>query len=119
MIRKEILMYFIVYNTIKILASEGTEAGINPDEMSFNSCRQVLNNYVLSISNKSEKELRRINHAHALLSAIKDCRLFKRAGRVEPRVVKRRPKPFRLMTKPRAKLRAELMGYELCQAALT
>jgi hypothetical protein len=29
---------------------------------------------------------------------------------VEPRVQKRRPKPFKLLTKPRAELKAELMG---------
>jgi hypothetical protein len=33
-----------------------------------------------------------------------------RPGRVEPRVKKRRPKQFKLMTKPRAELRKALQG---------
>jgi hypothetical protein len=33
----------------------------------------------------------------------------RRPGRFEPRVVKRRPKQYRLMTRPRAVLRKELM----------
>ncbi len=119
MVRKEMLMYFIVYNTIKLLANEGAEGGIEPDEMSFNSCRQVLNSYVLSVSNNAEKQLRQTNHIHALMSVIKGCRLLKRFGRVEPRVKKRRPKPFRLMMKPRVELKAELMGLDSWQVALT
>ena len=33
----------------------------------------------------------------------------RRSGRFEPRVVKRRPKQYRLMTRPRAVLRKELI----------
>jgi len=33
-----------------------------------------------------------------------------RPGRVEPRAVKRRPKPHALLTKPREQARAELLG---------
>jgi hypothetical protein len=33
-----------------------------------------------------------------------------RPGRVEPRAVKRRPKPHDLLTKPRAEARAELLA---------
>ena len=36
-----------------------------------------------------------------------------RPGRVEPRVVKRRPKQYTLMTEPRQTLRNRLMGKEL------
>lgn len=46
-------------------------------------------------------------------------RLFKRFGRVEPRVQKRRPNPFKLLTKPRAELRSELMGLGSWKTALT
>lgn len=109
MVNKEILMYFIVYNTIKLLAMDGTKNQIEPDQMSFNACRQVLDNYVLSVSGKTRKELENTNHRQILCGAIQACRLLKRSGRVEPRVVKRRPKPFRLMMKPRAELKAELL----------
>lgn len=119
MIKKEILMYFIVYNTIKLLANDGVENDVQPDEMSFKSCRQVLNSYVLSLSGRTEKELIKTNHNKNLCDEIENCQLLKRFGRVEPRVLKRRPKPYRLMMKPRAELKAELMGIGSWQAALT
>lgn len=45
-----------------------------------------------------------------LLEKMAKCTLFHRPHRVEPRVVKRRPKPFKLMMKPRTKLREELIA---------
>ena len=33
-----------------------------------------------------------------------------RPGRIEPRAIKRRPKPHDLLTKPRAQARAEMIG---------
>lgn len=112
-------MYFIVYNTLKLLAKDGVSAEVEPEDVSFTACRQVLNGYVMSVMGKAEKELRTLNHHRNILDAIEGCRLHKRFGRVEPRVKKRRPKPFRLMTKPRAEHRADLMGLAVYGTALT
>jgi len=38
-------------------------------------------------------------------------RVGNRPGRIEPRAVKRRPKAFPLLTKPRAKVREHLSKY--------
>ncbi len=43
-----------------------------------------------------------------LLLLIGETRVGLRPGRIEPRVRKRRPKPFPLMTKPRAQAREEV-----------
>lgn len=119
MVRKEVLMYFIVYNTLKLLAYDSLQECVYADEMSFSSCRQILNHFALnkniivvksSIARKWLREIQRL---------IQECQLLKRFGRVEPRVQKRRPKPFKLLIKPRAELRAELMGLAACKMALT
>lgn len=44
-----------------------------------------------------------------LLKLMSQIILIKRPNRVEPRVVKRRPKPFKLMVKTRSELKAELL----------
>ncbi|MFC1757305.1 hypothetical protein ACFL2H_00865 [Planctomycetota bacterium] len=43
-----------------------------------------------------------------MLHAIAQCSVADRPERVEPRVVKRRPKPYKKMMKPRAQLKREL-----------
>jgi hypothetical protein len=43
-----------------------------------------------------------------LLLRIVQCEVADRPGRLEPRVVKRRPKPYKLMRKPRHVLKREL-----------
>jgi hypothetical protein len=45
---------------------------------------------------------------HARLVLIAEPRVGLRPGRVEPRAVKRRPKPFSLLSKPRVVARAEI-----------
>jgi hypothetical protein len=108
MVRKEILMYFIVYNTLKLLAHDSCDKEVPPEAISFNECRQLLLSYVASFSgdNTSKKS----HHSDKLIMLIKDCRLYKRFGRFEPRVRKRRPKPFGLMMKPRHEMRLDLMA---------
>jgi len=120
MIRKEVLMYFIVFNTIKLVVNDARKENVQPDEMSFNSCRQIINSFVMTAAmswtlNDHFKQ----EACGKLESIVSACRLLKRFGRVEPRVQKRRPKPFKLLMKPRAELRAELMGLESWEVALT
>jgi len=103
MIEKEILMFFIVYNAIKILAKDSIQSNDkNPSELSFNACRQVVVNYAQALNTKAIK-------LPKLLNLIRVNKLNERPNRVEPRVVKRRPKPFKLMVKPRSELKAELL----------
>ena len=119
MIEKEVLMYFIVFNAIKLIVNDSRQDTILPDEMSFNSCRQVLNNFALNGAIWTPREYIKIKSSDKLRNIISHCKLLKRFGRVEPRVQKRRLKPFKLLTKPRAELKAELMGISSWQTALT
>ena len=45
----------------------------------------------------------------AALAGLAEQRIGHRPDRVEPRAIKRRPKPHTLLTKPRAEARAELL----------
>jgi hypothetical protein len=48
---------------------------------------------------------------NALLVLIAEPRVGLRPGRVEPRALKRRPKPFPLLTKPRSAAREEILQH--------
>lgn len=119
MVVKEVIMYFITFNAIKLLICDSLPNKNAPDEMSFSSCRQVLSYFSMSIAGWSIKECLRPSSNQILKEILSECRLLKRFGRVESRVQKRRPKPFKLLTKPRAELRAELMGLSSWKEALT
>jgi hypothetical protein len=43
------------------------------------------------------------DYCRTLLEQIAECQVANGPGRLEPRVVKRRPKPYKLMQKPRNK----------------
>ena len=48
---------------------------------------------------------------HGLFVLIAQQRVGERPDRIEPRAVKRRPKPYPLLTKPRAKARAKVQRH--------
>ena len=103
MVIKETQMFFIVYNIIRLLIkdSRGKES---PTSYSFQSYIQTLLAHSYNYSSKAKSvwdDLR--NH-------LKKCTLQHRPDRVDPRVVKRRPKPLKLMVKPRATLKAEMLA---------
>jgi hypothetical protein len=104
MIEKEILMYFIAYNVLKRLVQDSTQLNRNSNtQLSFNACRQILLGHANDLSRTAIKLV-------DLLKLMSQNILIKRPNRVEPRVVKRRPKPFKLMVKLRSELKAELLG---------
>jgi hypothetical protein len=47
---------------------------------------------------------------HQQQQALLQQRVGDRPDRIEPRAIKRRPKPHKLLTKPRAEARAELLA---------
>lgn len=106
MVSKEIKMFFIAYNTIRLLIIDSLTE-MEPTDFAFKSCVQTLLAYQQQEHYHSKNRLFLLQR---LWSYITHCTLFKRPGRVEPRVVKRRPKPFKLMTKPRQQLRNQLLA---------
>jgi hypothetical protein len=91
-VKKELAMFALVYNLVRSVARESAKVqGVAPDRVSvIDTVRWLLGaeageDLSVILTNPSRK------------------------GRNEPRVKKRRPKQYPLMTKPRAKLRKELL----------
>ena len=101
MVEKEILMHFIAYNAIRLLMLEAaTAAGQAPRRLSFKGSVQALRQWEPQFSRTSDPgEQRRL--AGALRASIAGHLVPQRPERREPRCVKRRPKPFALLTAPR------------------
>ncbi len=107
MVEKEIWVYLLAYNLIRLLMAQAALlADLLPRQISFKhtlqlwiACRHI------GPENYDDKTLGR------LFILIAQQQVGKRPGRIEPRAVKRRPKPFPLLTKPRQEAREEVRKY--------
>jgi hypothetical protein len=108
MVRKEIWACLLAYNLIrqKMLQS-ALEKGIVPRRLSFTNALQVVTAgwMVANVLDKNTHEAL----VKMELNSIASQTVGKRPGRVEPRAVKRRPKPMRLLTMMRHAARALLL----------
>lgn len=107
MIRKEIAAHLLAYNLVRtVMAQAACFANIVPRQLSFKAALQVLNAF--------EENLRFCPHARLstrhgiVLASMGRAILLVRPNRVEPRAVKRRPKPQKLLTVPRRVLQKRL-----------
>jgi hypothetical protein len=102
MVRKEILMHFIVYNCIRCLMVE-TVAGsdVKVRRISFKGSVKAIRQWEphLNQTKISRQEQQRL--IQLLYDSIADNIVPERPGRSEARAVKRRPKQYQLMNKPR------------------
>lgn len=90
-VRKEMVVFGLVYNLVRLIMLEAAQRqNVHPDRISFADVLGWIN-----LARPGEPMPRFIINPL-------------RPGRVEPRVKKRRPKPFDLMTRPRQILRNEL-----------
>jgi len=106
MVRKEVAAFLLAYNLIRAtMAQAAACAKLLPRQLSFSGAKRVING-LLDLLRTSTGNLTRM-FAH-VRGAIALLRLPHRPNRVEPRAVKRRPKPHRLLTVPRDIARAKL-----------
>lgn len=95
-VEKELRMFALVYNLVRFVMVEAAKLqGVRPDRISFVGALRWLRNM------KPEQGLTALEFLVVLPH---------RPGRVEPRVRKRRPKNYPLMTRPRSELRKELLA---------
>ena len=107
MVRKEIYVYLLAYNLLRSLMwSAGTTHGTPPLRLSVQGTRHHLNNFIPQLLAASSTKVEQIYHT--LLKVIIHKAVSERPGRSEPRVRKRRPKAYPLMTKSRHELREQL-----------
>ncbi len=109
MVRRELWTSLLAYNLIRTTAASAALLhGKQPRQISFTStCQYALSSFeIIGSGLIPAAQLR--DYILRLLKQIAACEVGKRPGRLEPRVIKRRPKPFQWMRRPRAELRAEL-----------
>jgi hypothetical protein len=107
MVRKEVGMHLLAYNLIRgVMAEAARGRDVQPRELSFNGARQTIRAF-------EETHLYEPKQIAAdfplLLELIVQKRVGDRPDRYEPRAIKRRPKPYRLLMMKRreAKRRIE------------
>jgi hypothetical protein len=113
MIGREIWTCLLAYNLIRqTMLQAALAADLSPRQLSFTAAMQKIaaSWATLSLAEQEPEQdmivlLIRLQLKHLATHLIGD-----RPGRVEPRAAKRRPKPHKLLNKPRAEARAELLA---------
>ncbi len=95
MAQKELWVYLLAYNLIRLLMAQAALlADIIPRQLSFKHTLQLWVAWQKSDNYD-------ISKLAGLFILIAQQQVGKQPGRIEPRAIKRRPKPFPLLTKPR------------------
>jgi hypothetical protein len=109
MVRKEIWTCLLAYNLIRrTMLQAALVAELSPRQLSFAAAMQkIAASYETIVVIQEDRALTLIEvHVRDLGGA----RIGDRPNRVEPRKIKRRPKPQQLLTVPRAEARAALLA---------
>jgi putative transposase len=105
-VRKEFYTHLLAYNLIRgTILEAAVAAGVAPHQLSFKGALQSINAFLgIVIADACNTH----RHYSALLWMIAAHRVADRPDRIEPRLVKRRPKPHKLLQEPRAAARSRL-----------
>lgn len=115
MVHKEVGAFFLAYNLIRAaMAQAAACAKLLPRQLSFCGAKRMINGFMDLLRGRAARGLTRM-FAY-LRGAIALLVLPHRPNRVEPRAVKRRPKPHRLLTELRHVARARLLRSRPCIA---
>ena len=107
MAEKEMWVYLLAYNLIRIImAQSAASANVLPRVLSFKHTLQLW----LAWSRQAGPSYER-HHLMQLFELVAARQVGNRAGRIEPRAVKRRPQPLPLLTRPRHEARAFIRKY--------
>lgn len=107
MVRKEIGIHLLAYNCIRILMLEACASyDALPWKVSFKATVQLLDGFIPYFLTSSDEKRHKLYDE--MLKLIVKNKVGNRPGRVEPRVVKQRPKPFPMMQTPRKVAKARL-----------
>jgi len=102
---KQVWVHLLAYNVIRLLmAQAASNAGVDPRELSFKHSAQLWTEWVargLSATSDSQR----------LFVLIAQCKVGHRPGRIEPRMRKRRPKPYPWLTEPRTQARGRVQKH--------
>ena len=100
MIRKEIYVHLMAYNLLRtVMWQAGKTTGVCPVRISLQGTRQHFGNFCPELYKAGAKK--RLQLYNTLLTVVTDKLLPERPYRYEPRLKKRRPKPYGWMQQPR------------------
>ena len=101
MAQKEVLAYFIAHNLTRCVMAEAAALyQVDLERISFQGKLDALRQYSAALAQARSQKIRRQLWEDLLLNLVRD-QLPWRPQRVEPRAVKRRPKPYPLLNQPR------------------
>jgi hypothetical protein len=107
MVRKELWMHLLGYNLVRtVMAQAAQREDRLPREISFTAALQLLRSFVPLMALLPERLARKMHEI--LLVALGKEVVGDRPDRYEPRAVKRRGKPHRLLNEPRAQARRRM-----------
>jgi Transposase DDE domain len=109
MVEKEIWMHLLAYNLIRgLMGASAESSGKHPRQISFKGTLQALTAFQ-DLLNQASPERRGLL-VEVMLETIAYHEVGDRPGRVEPRAIKRRPKPHDLLMEPRKQARKRLLS---------
>ena len=109
MARRELRSGLLAYNLIrKTILEAARRQGIGPRQMSFTAAMQKIAASYQTLVLMDEETAAKLIDVQLIHLAGQE--VGNRPDRIEPRAVKRRPKPHALLTKPRAEARADLLA---------
>jgi len=98
---KELLAYLVAHNLIRCVMAEAVALyQVDLERVSFKGSVDAVRQYSAALDKARNKKMRRKLWEQLLHDLARDL-VRKRPNRREPRAVKRRPKPFPLLNKPR------------------
>ena len=104
MVRKEIWAHLLAYNLIRtVIAQAAATHEKHPRQISFTRAMRTLEAFRPTLAHASRAQLPVLYQE--ILKAIASHEIANRPDRLEPRQRKRRPKPYKLMTRPRNEAR--------------
>lgn len=104
---KEMWTYLLAYNVIRlIMLQSALLADVLPRFLSFKHTLQLCLAWNAALGPSDDLE-----NVTALLMLVAEHKVGNRPGRVEPRAIKRRPKPYPLLTQIRTAARGKIIKY--------
>ena len=102
---KQLWVHLLAYNVIRLLmAQAASNADVDPRSLSFKHTVQLWTEWVA-------RGLSATHDSGRLFTLIAQCKVGHRPGRIEPRMRKRRPKPYPWLKVPRAHARRQVQKH--------
>jgi hypothetical protein len=99
---KQLWVHLLAYNVIRLLMAQAAcNADVDPRELSFKHTVQLWTEWL-------SRGLSAAKDCGLLFTLIAQCRVGNRHARIEPRMRKRRPKPYPWLKIPRAQARRKI-----------